>query len=204
MMNHNREAKRRVNTWLASFLILVSICIVSNVLSIMLQRGAFKFWKSLPSLSSPVAQIINADPFRVWVKTTDNQFFTAHMTCANDNECDKWFLVKDAEEIYPVQVTNTIRKTNCEDFNRQFPRNPLGKVMECIETYQPPMPEGGGFRTYYALMSDGTVKYWQLFGGSFLTPFLCLGIPSIVCPPIGLLIIRGLYAHYSKVKEKAG
>jgi len=203
-MQQSQETKRRVANWLVSFLVLLNICIVSNFLSVLFQRGAFKFWKSLPSLSSPVIQIVNADPFRVWVNTNEGLVFSAHMTCVNDNDCHKWVLVKDIGEIYPVQAENTIRKTNCEGFDEQFPRNPSGKVIECIQTYQPGMPEGGGFSTYYALMSDGTIKYWQLFEGSFFTPVLCLLIPSIVCPPIGLLIISSIYTCYSKVKENAG
>jgi hypothetical protein len=204
IMQQNQETKSRINNWLASLLILVSICIVSNVLSVLLQRGAFKFWTPLPDLSSPVTQIVDADPFRVWVKTVDNKMYTAHMTCSNDKDCHTWALVKDVDEIHAIQAPNTVRETNCEGFDRQFPKNPSGKVLECIETYQPAMPEGGGFRTYYALMSDGTVEYWQLFEGSFLMPFLCVGIPSIVCPPIGLLLLRSLPSSYSRIKGKAG
>ena len=203
-MQQNQETRSRINNWLVSSLILVSICIVSNVLSVLLQRGAFKFWRPLPSLSSPVTQIIDADPFRVWVRTADNQMYTAHMTCSNDKDCHKWALVIDADAINSVQAPYTIRKANCEGFSRQFPKNPPGKIIECIETYQPGMPEGGGFRTYYALRSDGTVEYWQLFEGSFFMPYLYLGIPSIVCPPIGLLLMRALYSSYSRIKGKAG
>ena len=201
-MNQNQETKRRIPNRLVSFLILLSICIVSNLISVLFQRGAFNFWKSLPKLSSPVTQIVNADPFSVWVKTADDQILTALITCTNDNDCRKWVSVKDVSEIYPVQVDNTRREVNCEGFDGQFPRNPSGKVIECIRTYQPGMPEGGGFSTYYALMSDGAVKYWQLQEGAFFTPILCLAIPSIFCPPIGLFIISGLYARYFKVKEK--
>jgi hypothetical protein len=202
-MNQNKETKRRIPNWLVSFLILLSVCVVSNFLSVLFQRGAFNFWRPLPSLSSPVTQIVNADPFGVWVKTNDNHIFAAGVTCTDDEECYKWAVVKDIAEIHPLQAINTKREVNCEDFDGLFPRNPSGKVIECVQTYQPGMPEGGGFSTYYALMSDGTVKYWRVFEGAFFTPILCLVIPTFICPPIGLLIVRGLFAGYSKVKEKA-
>jgi hypothetical protein len=203
-MNHGDKPTKRISEGFASILILISICIVSNFLSVLVQRGAFKFWRSLPSLASPATQIVNADPFSVWVQTADNQIFAARTTCSKLDVCYQWLLVQDANEIFPVQVASTVRKADCEDFDGQFPRNPSGKVIECIKTYQPGVPEGGGFTTYYALISDGTLKYWQLSEGSFLTPFFCLAIPSLVCPPIGLLIMRGLYARYSKIQRKAG
>ncbi len=199
-MREDHQHKKRISEILVSTLILISICIAANLLSILSQRGAFKFWRSLSVPPSPAIEIINADPFNVWVKTTDGRMYTATTNCSQRNKCDTWVLAEDASEIVPLQTENTVQGPNCEDFDGRFPANPSGKVMECVQTYQPSFPEGGGLSTYFALMSDGTLKYWQLSEGSFLTPFLYLGISNIVCPLIGLLIITGIYPSFLKAR----
>ena len=192
-MQQSQQPKKRLPDWLASFLLIVSVCMVFNILFIFLQLGAFNFWKSLPRLPSPITQIVDADPFRVWIKTADNRIFTAHITCESDRDCRKWVLIKESEEINAIQAGQTRRKSTCRDFDRQFLKNPWGKVVECIETEQPPMPEGGRLNTYYVLMSNGSVKYRQFFGGHFLTPILLGGLATFICTPIVFVIISSVY-----------
>ncbi len=200
-MEKNHKSTRPMPSWPVSLMILLGICLLSNLLSALLQLGAFQFWRSLPGLPSPAAQILDIDPDNVWIQTVDGRIFTATIFCSGDDPCRQWIPVADVSEIRPLQFMDPIRRPGCENIAGLFPRDPIGKVMECVETVRPPMPEGGGFRTYFALMSDGTVKYWQGSNGHFLSLILCTGFATLVCPLIGFPIVVYLY---SKIKPGTG
>src|SRR5262249_5239545 len=139
-----------------SILVLVSVCILSNIAAVMYQRGAFHFWKSLSSPPSPAIQIINANPDGVWVKAADGNIYvaiirsitTAPVPCVSGEPCPRWILVNDVTEINPVFAEYTKLEASCEKFDGQFLRNPSGSVIACAKTLLPAMPEGGGSDTY--------------------------------------------------------
>lgn len=198
----------------ASILIFVSVCILSNFAFIAYQLGAIQFWKSLPSPPSPAIHIINANPDGVWVESADGNIYVATISsivttpvpCISGDTCPRWILVKDASEIHPMFSEYTAREDSCEKFDGLFSRNPSGTVIECVKTTLPAMPEGGGSDRYFALMSNGTIKYWVKYGGVFFTPIIntfvfSAAIASCVCPTIVLLIALFLYP---KFRAKAG
>ncbi len=211
-MEQDHQPKKQ-NSKAVSILIFVSVCILSNFAFIMYQNGAFHFWKSLPHPPSPAIHIVNANPDGVWVKSADGNIYvatvgsivTAPVPCVSGDTCPRWMLVKDTNDFHPVFSEYTVRETSCEKFDGQFPRNPSGIVIECVKTLLPAMPEGGGFDSYFALMSDGTIKHWVKYNGVFFTPIantivINAVIASLICPTIALLMVTTL----SKFRAKAG
>ena len=201
-MEHDHPPQKKIIPHSLSILILITTCILANTVAILYEFGALHIWKSLPRLSSPAIQIFEADPDNVWIKAADGNIYTASLYCSSDTPCHEWSVVNDVSAIQPFDVIKPKRASNCELIDKKAPRNPSDTVIECVRTFHPSFGEGGSFTSYFALLSDGRVKYWQHFDGFFPFTQICFGIiATIFCPSVALWIATVLY---SKVRAKAG
>jgi hypothetical protein len=156
--------------WILIPIGVVLACISSYSLTRFLFSNTFTFWKSLYSPPTSAAMIIEADRNDIWVKAESGELFTITLRCNNNELCKKWIKVEIIEKTNIENFTSLQRSDNCEELDEEeLPRNPEGIVTECVLAIYPG-PEYD-FKTYYALMSDGSIKYWRYEGsgyGSFI------------------------------------
>ena len=171
------------------------------MIAIALQLGAFTFWRSLSSPPSGATQIVNAEGYNIWVETRDGSIYTFSSECADNKHCKQWILANDGTEISSNQ-SSINREKDCHGFwGYPLINNPLfGKVIECVNArvFHPELK----IDTFFALMSDGTVKYsihagLDFFLYFFISTLILLGFVVIVLGRI----YRGRLAHQTK---KAG
>jgi hypothetical protein len=156
---------RKVINFLSWLLIPTGIILVC-ISTIWFSNYKYSLWESLVSPQIRAAKITDADRLNVWVETKDKQLFKANIGCYKNNVCREWVEVKDVAGIKIDDFTVVKRGNNCEILDEdkgEYPGNPKGTVIECVLVIDLAGPEYP-FKTYYALMSDGTVKYWRNFG----------------------------------------
>lgn len=189
-MSQDSKPKKRIPYWLVLVIGIASTCILMNILSISLQQGVFNSWKSLNSPPSKPVQILNADVSRVMVKAGDGRVFTAALSCSGNEICHQWVAVEDESKI-PIMPLPIRRGNNCETLDDGIlPFNPKGVLIECAHALIPG-PEMWE-ETYFALMSDGSVWYWQNGGSIFVTQALFI-ISTFILPIFVALLISLVY-----------
>jgi hypothetical protein len=189
-MNNKVELKRkkRYPYWQALLLGILITCIASNVLTILFQFGTFTPWKALPRSPSKAVHIIEADPDNIWIELEDKRIFALTMYCYQNKNCYHWQIVNNSAEINPINYHQVQKEKDCTSIS-DFPGNPwFGKVSECIlaPAYGVPDPEWG-YETYFVLMEDGTVRYWQ--NGNGILSFYFFFILSTIVLPLAVAII---------------
>ena len=159
--------------WMVLFLTIILTCIVANTITISFQSGMFTIWRSLPPPPLKTTHIIDADGDNVWIGDGEGNLYTLTLYCSGSDDCHQWVRLDDVENIDPLQCHPVQRGPDCRTLSGAFsPNNPSGgKVHECIVADGCfPDPEYGS-ETYFALMADGSVKYWKhgngLLGFSF-------------------------------------
>ncbi len=191
---------KRIPYWVVQILVAITTCVGANLLTIGFEFGAFVFWGSLKSPPSGAIKIIDADRNNIWVEANNGQLFTANVNCFENKECRKWNGVSSISDIKPFHEVPARRGANCESIRRgPFPNDPWGKVVECILAPYPG-PELGT-ETYYALMSDGTIKDW--FHGSDTISALCFFLVSTVILPILAIILASSINQRKRVAAKS-
>jgi hypothetical protein len=200
-MNQDLKPHKRTPPWLVLVIGIASTCILMNLLTAALQSGVFHSWKHLNNLPSEAVQILNADYTNVWIKTGDGRVFTASLLFGGNETRPQWMLLDDGSKIQPFPPLK--RGTNCEVLDDGiFPLNPKGKIIECAGAFFPG-PEMSE-EAYFALMSDGSVRYWHNSGSAIVTQLLFI-ISTFVLP---LLVALGisfvtLIKHFSdRIRHK--
>jgi len=188
------KTKKPLPYWAALIICVALTCVISNFLTLMFQFGGFTTWKSLSKPASGATHILDADGDNVWVEAGDGNLYTLTLYCADNEKCKQWKIVDSATEISPFQCRPIIRESNCSSIKSSFsPNNPLtGEVNECVVADGCfPEPEYGS-QTWFALMSDGSVKYWQHGNGmlGFYGFFIC---STIVLPIVTAIIVTAIY-----------
>jgi hypothetical protein len=188
------KIKKPLPYWAALIIWVALTCVISNFLTLMFQFGGFTTWKSLSKPTSGATHIRDADGDNVWVEAGDGNLYTLTLYCVDNENCKQWKIVDGSTEINPLQCRPIKRASECTSLKSSFfPNNPLtGEVNECVVANGCfPDPEYGS-ETWFALMSDGSVKYWQ--HGNGLMGFYVLFIgSSIVLPIVTAIIVTAIY-----------
>jgi hypothetical protein len=166
---------------------IVFACISSYWLARFLFSSTFTFWKSLGAPSTGTAVIINADRNDIWVEANSGQLFTTTLRCSEKELCKKWVEVKSVSETNIERFTSLKQGNSCEELDaEELPRNPDGIMTDCVLAIYPG-PEYE-FKTYYAVMSDGSIKYWRHEGSGYGSFFFFI-ISNIVLSSIVILVL---------------
>ena len=182
------KPKKHLPYWAVLLIGIIVTAVVANLLSILLQIGGFAGWKSLSKPTSQPIHIIYADSNVVWVETNDSNIFELTVNCYREN-CFQW--LKTTEAI-PSTGGGTILSngTNCASLNKEvFPISFSRKEIECVKVVE--FGAEYGSVTYYDLLADGTLGYWDNGNNSistlfffvtatFILPFLVAAIISVV------------------------
>jgi len=199
------QSRDRLPYGVVVFLATLFTCLAANAITLSAQSGLFTTWETLPGLPSGATHIIDADGDNVWVEDGEGNLFTLALRCGEDSHCPEWQRVNDLAEIQPVQCHPTKRGANCTSLKGSSSPSPLsGEVSECIVANGCfPDPEYG-YETYFALLSDGTVKYWQ-HGSGILGFVFNFVLSSVILPFIVAVIISIIFLvrHVAK-RNKAG
>jgi hypothetical protein len=132
---------------------------------ILAQYGLLNSWASIKSPPPGVARVLGITgggmsmKYEVWIETQDGQMFSAPV-CSDDQKCDppQWKLRSKATMPRSDFFSDT-RGTDCKDLG-EFPLNPSGQIIECVyvvDTNIDLVPQ-----VYFALMADGSLKYFVL------------------------------------------
>jgi hypothetical protein len=187
------------------FLSMIFTCIVANVITFAQQSDFFDSWNPLPILPSGVAHIVDADADNIWVEDGNGNLYTLTLQCANNDNCPEWQRVQDATAIQPFVCHSTTRAAACTGLAGSYSPNPLsGEVKECILAEGCSFEPSYGYETYFALMSDGTVKYWEHGSGTLVLASNFV-LSSVVLPLIVAVIISIIYwgRHVAKTVKAA-
>jgi hypothetical protein len=205
----NIKSRKRLPYWLVLPLGVVLTVIVANFLFTMSEIGGFETWRNLQSPPSPSTHIINADGNVVWVETKDKEIFELTVNCYREN-CFQW--IKTDEDI-PSYIEGAgiiiYRGTDCKSLNSEiFPLSPYGEMIECVKVAN--FGAGYGSVTYFALMTDGTLKYWANGNTAFVSQLMPICttyiLPLIVAVliTVAYLIKNSINHDQSNVKIKTG
>ncbi len=201
------KRQKRIPYWAALIIWVAVTCVSANTLTLVFQFGGFTPWRSLPKPPSGAVHIIDADGLSVWVETGDGNLYTLTLYCGASENCFQWIRIDKAEEIHPFQCRPIERGPDCASIGGSlWPNDPVpGKVGECIVADACiPDPEFGSL-TYFAMMSDGSVKYWQ--HGAGLLGFQVFFIASTIALPILVAIVVSivyLIKYIIRKRQKAG
>ncbi|MBI3172612.1 MAG: hypothetical protein HYZ25_02760 [Chloroflexi bacterium] len=189
-MAENPKPRKGIPFWLTLLLGTLIACVVMNAITISFQLGAMNSWESFKSPPSGAKRIIDANWREIWIETNDGQIFTACLYGPDDELCPQWKLVENVSEV-PEQSFPISRGNDCKDLQEgTFPRNPKGQMVECIYAYFPG-PEMGE-EVYFALMEDGSVKYWNN-GGSIIATQIFFVFSTIIVPFFVAILISVIY-----------
>jgi hypothetical protein len=201
------QSKDNVPFGFVLFVGILLTCILANAISFPLQSGMFTSWKSLPALPSKAIHVVEVDADNVWVETSNGEIYAATLLCGKAEDCDQWIEIDSLTEITPLQYQPIKRGENCSSLDGSFsPSIPSRfEVKECIlaTAYGVPDPEWG-YKTYFALMTDGTVKYWQ-HGNGILGFFGSFIFSTVILPILVAVIISMIYLIRNVLqRRKAG
>jgi len=202
--SQDSRPKKQIPYWLALIVGALITCIVMTALVIPYQAGAFYPWKSLESLPAGIARIVDADFHEVWVEARDGQLYNACLMGPASADCPHWRPVEAVSETSkpPFSISTG---SDCSSLHGGiFPLDPNGRIIECVYAYLPG-PEMGE-DTYFALMADGSLKYWTK--GVSRTALQTLFILSTIVLPffIGTLISLVYLIEYmrKRIRQNRG
>jgi hypothetical protein len=187
------------------FLYVIFTCIVANVITFARQSDFFESWNSLPNLPSGAAHIVDADADNIWVADGNGNLYTLTLRCAKNDNCPEWQRVEDATAIQPFECHPIKRAADCTSLVGSYSPSALsGEVNECIVVEGCSFEPSYGYETYFALMSDGTVKYWEHGSGTLVLASNFV-LSSVVLPLIVAFIISIVYwVRHAAKTVKAG
>ena len=161
----------------------------------MIGRGWFEPWRSLSNPPIDAERILNADYRTIWVKLKNEKIVTMSFDCYGSGpaelSCSEWVETEIVPEHPFFQMLPLQRSAECKFESLSYSKAPPGKVTECV------MAEFIGpeymHTTIFAVLDDGSVWYWRLYGDS-LGPFPSLLLcASLIAPLIGLVISAIIY-----------
>jgi hypothetical protein len=203
-MDKNSKSRKRIPYWLALIIGTLVICVASNIATIMYQIATDNsWWKSLDSPPSGAVRIINADDYDIWVESRTGKIFTASIGYCKKNElCHQWKEVSNISEI-PQEWQPLSRGESCADLQKgMFPLNPKGQIIECVYS------DSDGLHTYdenyFALMANGSVKYWENILNHQMAQKAFLDLSTVFLPFLGGVIISLIYLfnYYCSAHQK--
>jgi ABC-type phosphate/phosphonate transport system permease subunit len=121
------------------------------------QDGRFTSWRLINSFVK-FRHISNATTGSIQAESTDNKIYS-HTNATSTEDCGGW-----SEKTCPMNTLLnekiTIEKGTCVIEGNKYPKNPAGKVVECVRTTG---DTGDGIYviTYYALLDDGSIWIWK-------------------------------------------
>ncbi len=182
----------RLLGWVILPIGIILACISSYWLARFLSSSTFTFWKSLGAPPGGAIKIVGADRFNVWAETDNGQIFTSNIGCYKNKICKEWVEIKPMYTFHVEDHTSAKRGDNCEELDAQeLSGNPNGIVIDCLLAIYPG-PEYE-IKTYYAIMSDGSIKYWR--HESSYWDFFFFIISNIVLSTIVIKIHKKLIAN---------
>lgn len=189
MTQPETKHKKRFPVWAASILGLILSCMAGFMIAMALQLGAFTFWRSLSSPPSGAVRIVDVEGYNIWVEAGDGNIYEFSSRCSDSENCNQWISLNDVTDILPTQYSID-REKDCHGFwGYPLLNNPfLGKVTECVNAsvFHPEVK----IDTFFALMSDGTVRYTAHEGLDF---FLYLPISTIISLVLIAIILFRVY-----------
>ena len=198
-MTEGSKPKRRISIWPILIGGAFASCIVMNTISSFFQSGAFQPWTSLASPPARATTIIDADPRQIWIETQDRQYFTCPLDFAGMQLCPKWQVIPHESNL-PNIHSYTARGSDCQDLQAGlFPFNPKGQVVECVYANETEPDRGEG--TYFALMKDGSLQYWQYFGNLPEQRIFDFILDTFVIPVLVVIIISIVYGIFYGIKQ---
>jgi len=185
------QPRRKLTYRVVLLIAVTATCILANLFAIAARHGYFRLWKSLPQLPSSAVYILDADENNIWVQTVDGNLHTFQLYCGSQ-DCNQWSQIDDLVGVTPFQCAPIQRESTCKSLESGFLQsNPrTGEVKECVAI-------NGCFpkatETRFALMVDGTVKYWHHQNG-LLVPYFDLALSTLVLPYVVAIIVSVLYS----------
>lgn len=161
---------------------------VGNYLAEQYFGGAFVNWRSLGNPPSEIKIIwhTNFEERNITVQTQDNKVFQGSVERCENNHSDCW--VED-QALTGSQVAGFLYPTNCETRFSQM-RSLPERIVQCASR------SIGGERkldeAHFAVLTDGSVWFWQFNRSNLSLRFLNLGFPLA---GIGLGAFIALYLH---------
>ena len=119
-------------------------------------------WKQIPS-SYFFTKIVDANTYSIWAETADHKlYYFFDRKCIDEMKCKEWIKTESVPENAHDSGGGgelPMRKgTTCPGLLEHYQKIPPERVIECaIGPYQTVV----SFGTYYALLEDGTIWYWE-------------------------------------------
>lgn len=166
---------KKIATYLFLFLLTISSPVLGHFLGRMIGNSMDerrhlsqlnKPWKKIEG-SYNFVEIIDANPETLWAKTAEGKLYYLEFNCSESGECVQWVETKDIpSDIHnygPESAERPLeRGKTCPSTGGPYPK-PSQKVVECVlNAYMTVVYIG----TYYALMDDGTIWYWNVPAGN--------------------------------------
>jgi hypothetical protein len=198
------KTKEPIPYWSALILWTMATCVIANVLALVFQFGGFTTWKSLSKPPSGASHIVDADGLNIWLEANDGNLYTLTLYCRGDQDCEQWIMIDDPTEINSLQCYPIKRSDDCKSLDGYFSPNnpPSSKVNECVVANSCSMDPEYGSETWFALISDGSVKYWEHGNGLLGFSFLFM-ITTIALPIVTAIIFTTIY-QYKKRDNSSG
>jgi hypothetical protein len=188
------KLKKQLPYWVFLLIGVIATSLLANFLSIFFQTGGFKTWKSLSTPPSQATHIIHADTNVVWVETENSEIFALTVNCYREN-CFQWLKTEDIPD--PFAYMTLYRGTNCASLHTEqfLPLSPFGKEIECVKVDE--LGVEYGTVSYFALMADGTLMYWEntisIFSMQFFSAFFTYILAFFVAIIISVIyLIRNI------------
>lgn len=192
-IGNKSKPRERIPYGLSMVLGAIYTCTIATLLTSGFLHGNLTGWKNLSKPSSGATHIIDADPSDLWVDSSEGSIFTLSIYCFENKNCKKWIRVNNPNDISPDRYGEISRGTDCANlsFFSASPINPPGKVIECLMA--PFNSPDFGSVTYFALMNDGSVKYWK-HGNDLISIYFFYCISTIILPIVVMIIISLVYS----------
>ncbi len=166
---------RRKKYWLVSIAGVAAAILtywLTQVLdSLLAQADLFNAWASIKSPPSGAARILGASDGafqqydEVWIETHDGQTLSASVCTGYSQPCGDLPQWKSISQT-PVYSLDYTQGANCKKLG-EFPLNPSGPIVEC--RYYVFWENDMETIIYYALMADGSLKYFVMDFAAQLT-----------------------------------
>jgi hypothetical protein len=145
--------------------------------------GEFTSWEILDS-TLKFEHIVDANTSMVWVQATNGKIYLRKSNCQSQSKCDEWIEAPNVPNDSHKNGGFVINKGNICPTSSSLPKKLPGETAECALGWT---QSANGVGSYYALLSDGTVWYWEVPIGSDTISIMVL-ISTIIGFILGVII----------------
>jgi hypothetical protein len=148
---------------------MLTYLILPGIVSLLSQHGLFNSWSSITSPPSGITRILGVNGeldsrtgvilmTEIWVETQNGQVFSAPF-CVDYQKCDPPQWKSRSKSPNPNDYFTNTRGPDCKTLG-DLPLSPSGQTIECVYVNWP----NGDLPTeaYYALLADGSIKYFVM------------------------------------------